>query len=53
MKFQESCEDLQTRTIEDNHYSWLYAVVNISHREDYRTYYNVLNSRKEGLRFGN
>ena len=53
MTFQESCEALPTRTIEDNHYSWLYAVGNISHREDYRTYYNVLNSRKEGLRFGN
>ena len=53
MSFIESCEALPTRTIEDNHYSWLYAVGSISDRNDYRTYYKILNKRKEGLRFGN
>jgi len=53
MTFQESYEALPFQTIEDNHYSWLYAIGSISNREDYRTYYKILNSRKEGLRFGN
>jgi hypothetical protein len=50
--FEEACEILPTRTIEDNHYSWLYAVGSISERGDYKTYYQILNKRKEGLRFG-
>jgi len=52
MSFQESCEVLPYKTIEDNHYSWLYAAGMIAERSDYVTYYNILNQRKEGLRFG-
>ena len=52
MSFEEACKALPTKSIEDNHYSWLYAVGNIGERSDYTTYYNIINSRKDGLRYG-
>ena len=51
MTFQEQCEALPFQTIEDNHYSWLYAIGSVTERKDYMTYYNILNHRKEGLRY--
>ena len=52
MSFEDACKTLPTHSIEDNHYSWLYAVGNIGERSDYTTYYNIINSRKDGLRYG-
>ena len=49
--FDEAIEKLTTRTIEDNHYSWLFATGSVSRREDYFSYIKSLNSRKEGIRY--
>ena len=53
MSFEEANKTLSTRQIEDNHYSWMFAIGNISNRDDYYTYTKHMNQRKEGMRYAN
>ena len=49
--FDEASTKLTIRTIEDTHYSWLFAIGSISNRSEYYTYIKSLNSRREGIRY--
>ena len=49
--YQEVIAILTTRELEDNHYSWLYAIGSVENRSDYYTYTKMLNGRREGVRY--
>ena len=51
VSFDEAIRILTTREIEDNYYSWLFATRGVN-RDNYHTYIKMLNSRKEGMRYG-
>ena len=51
MPFKEAIKVFTTSDMEDNHYSWLFATVQISSKNDYYTYTKHINQRKEGLRY--
>ena len=51
LPFDEAIKILTTRDIENTHYSWLFANGYITARSEYWTYINMLQSRKEGIRY--